>query len=104
MLIYRVSFPDGGPRLGFAAESNAPGAAWCIDGYMNTRPGGTWVASLRSSATAAGDGDGDGGTRSTGLDRPTHCRWSLDPADLEGGATTTRVQRVEQLLRIMIVK
>ena len=126
MLVYRVSFPDGGPNLCFDAESNAPGAAWCIDGHMNTRPDGTWVASLRSSGTAAttttaaaGDGGGggdDGGTRSTtgSVAGPTttHCRWSLDPVNLLGGGggggavatTTSRVQRVEQLLRTMIVK
>ena len=116
-----MSFPDRGPRLSFDAESNAPGAAWCIDGYMNTRPDGTWLASLRSSsstatAAAAGDGDWcgdcDGGTMSStgSLGTTTHCRWSLDPADLEGNGavattttTTTRVQRVEQLLRTMIV-
>ena len=123
MLVYRVSFPDGGPNLCFDAEGNAPGAAWCIDGYMNTRPDGTWVASLRSSSTvatttstmtaAAGDG-GDGGetisTTGSIVGPTTHCRWSLDPVDLldgGGGAvatTTSRVQRVEQLLRTMIVK
>ena len=127
MLIYRVSIPDGEPNLCFDAESNAPCAAWCIDGHINTRPDGTWVASLRSSSgttatttmAAADDGGsgGEGGMRSTtGLvavgPMTTHCRWSLDPVDLLGGGggggavamTTSRVQRVEQLLRTMFVK
>eukprot|EP00571_Detonula_confervacea_P011809 CAMPEP_0172299246 /NCGR_PEP_ID=MMETSP1058-20130122/1600_1 /TAXON_ID=83371 /ORGANISM="Detonula confervacea, Strain CCMP 353" /LENGTH=253 /DNA_ID=CAMNT_0013008629 /DNA_START=63 /DNA_END=827 /DNA_ORIENTATION=+ len=92
-LIIRLTFPTDHLKLNFNAEKNdMEGAALCIDGFMNMKPDASWTASLCSMTSE--------GTRAG-----PHCQWSLNPSDIsgtiEGG--TTRVQKVEKLLKVMVM-
>lgn len=89
VLVLRLSFPTDQLKLNFIAEKNMEGAALCIDGFMNMHPDSPWAASLYSTTNE--------GTRGG-----PHCRWSMS-ADAFGAGGMTRVQKVEQLLKIMIM-
>lgn len=84
-LLLRLSFPDQ-LKLNFVAEKNMQGAALAIDGFMNMTDA-SWSASLCSMTIE--------GTRAG-----PHCQWLLNGPFDEG---LTRAQKVEQLLKIMIM-
>lgn len=91
-LIIRLSFPTN-LKLNFNAEKNLEGAALCIDGFMNMSADASWVASLVSM------------TEENTLAGP-HCQWSLSPEDASGTSFlegTTRVHKVQQLLKTLIM-
>ncbi|KAL3769584.1 hypothetical protein ACHAWU_005536 [Discostella pseudostelligera] len=73
-------------KLNFIAERNSEGAALCIDGFMNMRHEASWTAFLYSLTR---DGTRDG----------PYCQWSLNYGEFE--EDMTRVQKVEQLLKVM---
>jgi hypothetical protein len=73
-------------KLNFIAGRNSEGAALCIDGFMNMRPEASWTAFLYSMTR---DGTRDG----------PYCQWSLNYGEFE--VDMTRVQKVEQLLKVM---
>ena len=86
-LILTLLFPGKSHfKMNFIAEQNSIGAALCIDGFMNMRHDASWTASLYSTMR---DGSRDG----------PYCQWSLNYGEFEGDMT--RVQKVEQLLKIM---
>lgn len=94
-LILRLTFPTDHLKLNFnagAEKNNMEGAALCIDGFMNMKPDASWTASLCSMTSE--------GTRAG-----PHCQWSLNPdisGVFEGGKT--RVQKVEKLLKVMVMQ
>ncbi len=86
-LILTLLFPGKSHfKMNFIAEQNSIGAALCIDGFMNMRHDASWTASLYSTMR---DGSRDG----------PYCQWSLNYGEFEDDMT--RVQKVEQLLKIM---
>lgn len=85
-LILRLSFPDS-LKLSFVADQNLTGAAAAVDGFMNMMPDATWAASLHSMTTE--------GTRAG-----PHCNWPLVAA----GDGMTRAEKIEQLLKTMVMK
>merc|ERR1712032_96714 len=90
-LIFRLSFPNDQLKLNFNARMNIEGAALCIDGFMNLRADVSWKASMCSMTSE--------GTRAG-----PHCQWSFNPdssGNFEGGVT--RAQKVEQILKTLIV-
>lgn len=85
-MILRLSFPDS-LKLSFVADQNLTGAAAAVDGFMNMMPDATWAASLHSMTTE--------GTRAG-----PHCNWPLVAA----GDGMTRAEKIEQLLKTMVMK
>lgn len=74
-------------KLNFVADQNSEGAALCVDGFMNMRPEASWIAYLWYPIELEGSRDGP------------YCQWSLNYGEYD--VDLSRVQRVEQLLKIM---